>query len=815
MQPRKHTPDIAAFPAAGTRLSRLAATIMSLLCILVLGVVPLTAAPMQADDETLADRPIAKVTIVGLKRTNQDGDLVNQQVIKNNLRVAAGQPYDAQAVRDDVLTLSKLSKFKTITADAMLLDDGAVEVIYRVTEQPLIQAIQVVGNKLISDQKLIALIPLRAGGPRDDFLLEQSIVRIKNEYKDKGNYLVEVGVDESRLEETGILIFTIIEGPRIKIKEIEFVGNESFTAKQLISQIRTKPAFFLFRKGQLDEEQLIDDVASLNSFYKDRGFLDVRVDRRIQLSADNREAKITFVISEGRPYLLDSVIVEGTSSVGPVPLRVFSGEQIRGLMVMQKGDVYTSKLVEQTKQQIENSYLVMGYVDVRVNHTEVRTGEVAQVDMVLSIFEGEAVTADMVTIQGNIVTRDKVIRRLVRIQPGRPLDGREIEDAKTRIERTRLFSDVRVTVQEPSSGDPTARDVLVEVKEKNTGSVNFGAGIGTDSGFFGEISINQENFDLYDYPRSFNELITGRAFRGAGQKFSIVLAPGNEVSNFSVNFSEPHLFNTDYSGSFSGYYRTRVYTKYNEDRLGAAFGVGRQLGDIWYGSIGTGVQRIELSDFDPSTPIEVYEDRGPAVLMNVAMNVKRNTLNNQMRPSKGSILDVSMRQFFGDYQFTNARADFTTFITTYEDFMGYKQILRLKTNVGYIFGGEAPVYERFYLGGRSFRGFEFRTISPKSRGAIDGESSDSPIGGSFMFFAGAQYEIPIFRNNIAVVGFIDSGTVQDTVGFSEYRVSVGAGLRLYIPQLGPAPMAFDFGFPMLKQEDDQSQLFSFSVEVPF
>ena len=84
-----------------------------------------------------------------------------------------------------------------------------------------------------------------------------------------------------------------------------------------------------------------------------------------------------------------------------------------------------------------------------------------------------------------------------------------------------------------------------------------------------------------------------------------------------------------------------------------------------------------------------------------------------------------------------------------------------------------------------------------------------------MFFAGAQYEIPIFRNNIAVVGFIDSGTVQDTVGFSEYRVSVGAGLRLYIPQLGPAPMAFDFGFPMLKQEDDQSQLFSFSVEVPF
>ncbi|MFM7809768.1 MAG: POTRA domain-containing protein, partial [Planctomycetota bacterium] len=291
------------------------------------------------EDESLADRPISKVVITGLSR-------VKDQEIRNNLRVAAGEAYDSRAVREDVANLYRLGHFATVTADAKILPDGTVEVDYQLVEQAIVEAIQTVGNKALSDQELRAVIPLYPGGPRDDFLLQQSVFKMKELYKSKGHYLVEVAVDESRLKEEGILIFRIIEGPRVRIREIEFVGNRAFPAKQLSAQIKTKPWIFLFRKGNLDEESLIDDVATLDAYYKDRGYVDVRVDRRVELSGDQKEAKVVFVITEGRQYRLRSVRVE--SAGGDGRLAVFSPEQLRGLMTLRPGDAYTKNRIEQS-----------------------------------------------------------------------------------------------------------------------------------------------------------------------------------------------------------------------------------------------------------------------------------------------------------------------------------------------------------------------------------------------------------------------------------------------------------------------------------
>jgi outer membrane protein insertion porin family len=161
------------------------------------------------DDETLADRPIATLLFKGLDR-------VKEREILNNVRVAAGQPFDPKAIRNDVATLYRLGQFGTIQASATVLADGSVELTYTFLEQPIVKDLQVVGNKLISDQELRKAIPLYAGGPRDDFLLEQAVARIKDLYKKRGHYLAEVTVDETRLKDTGILILRVIEGPRVK-----------------------------------------------------------------------------------------------------------------------------------------------------------------------------------------------------------------------------------------------------------------------------------------------------------------------------------------------------------------------------------------------------------------------------------------------------------------------------------------------------------------------------------------------------------------------------------------------------------------------
>ncbi|MEC9157076.1 MAG: outer membrane protein assembly factor BamA [Planctomycetota bacterium] len=763
------------------------------------------------DDEALADRPIARVTIEGLESTNE-------QLLRNNLRTAAGQPFDSTAIREDVETLYRLGRFDTVDAEAELNPDGTVNVIYIMTEQPLIAAIQVVGNRSVSDQELLGAIPLYAGGPRDDFLLEQGMVRIKDIYRNKGYYLAEVEVDESRLKDSGILIVRIVEGPRVRIKEIEFVGNRSFPAKELSVQISTKPYIPLFRKGQLEPEKIIDDVASLDKFYKDNGFVDVRVDDRILLSPDNTEAKLVFVISEGRQYRLREVLVETTGSGGPEP--ILSDTQIRDLMAIRAGDSYTAPLIERSVERIEETYQLMGYVDSVVTSREVRVGEQPEVDMLIGISEGVPVEAGLIKVQGNFITKDKVIRRLVRIEPGRPLDGREIELSRRRVEYSNLFGEVRVTVQDPEGLNTRDRDVLVEVTEKNTGSFNFGVGLSSDAGVFGDISLNQRNFDVADWPLTWRELVRGRAFRGAGQTMQISAAPGDEVSTYSFTLAEPHLFNTDISASFTGYYRNRFYNQYKEERLSASVTFGRRLGDVWSISTSPRFQNVTLTNFSDQTPIEVFDDRGPDNIMNLTTTLVRTTINDFYRPSNGSRLSLSMNPSWvtttGNF-YVNSEVGLTTYITLDEDFLGRKTTLKLNGRVGYIFGGTAPVEEKYYLGGLSFRGFQFRTISPKAQGTIGQPDvpSNDPVGGDFLFFAGTEYQFPVVGDAFGAVAFIDSGTVKNDVDFEGYRVSVGVGIRLYIPQLGQAPLAFDFGFPILKEAEDEKQLFSFSMALPF
>jgi outer membrane protein insertion porin family len=785
-----------------------------LAAVLMLAISPIHAERLslqEVDDETFADRPIAEVQIEGLDR-------VHENLIRNNLRTAAGQPFDAQSLRDDVTTLYRLGQFQTVNVDAELLPDGSVRVIYTLNEQALIKAIQTVGNTLVSDQELLKTIPLYAGGPRDDFLVEQALIRIKDLYREKGYYLAEASVDESRLYDAGLLIFEIVEGPRVRIREIGFIGNNYFPDNKLTSKIQTKPAILLFRKGELDTELLIDDTAAIDRFYRNNGFIDVRVDHRVLLGPKSKDAKVVFVIDEGRQYRLGSIEIQGIGTAPNSPLNVFSDEQLVALAKLRPGAVVTAKGVQDTVKSIREAYLQMGYLDVRVETRNIRASTTAEMDLIIQVVEGSPFTTGLVLVQGNFITKDKVIRRLVRILPGRPLNGATLERAKERLQQTQLFHDVRITVQPPDEEAPSVRDVIVEIKERNTGSFNFGVGFGSDAGVFGEISLHQNNFDITDFPMSVDELLAARSFRGAGQQFAMTMAPGNEVQYYSIDLTEPHLFESDISARGSFYYRRRMYQQYDEDRLNGSFTLGQRLGDVWVGNVSTSFQRVALKNFDSATPIEVANDAGPDVFASLSASLKRTTVNNLMRPSSGSIVNVGVSKFFGiegDVDFWSVSGGLTTFLTLYEDLLGHRQVLRLKTNFGYILGGTAPTYEQFYLGGRNLRGFQFRTVSPKSTATIGGTGSPQPVGGTWEFFAGAQYEVPLIGDSMAMVAFVDSGTVTDTPGFDDYRVSVGIGLRLYIPQLGPAPLAFDFGFPILKESTDQTQVFSFNAELPF
>ncbi len=362
--------------------------------------------------------------------------------------------------------------------------------------------------------------------------------------------------------------------------------------------------------------------------------------------------------------------------------------------------------------------------------------------------------------------------------------------------------------------------MLVEVKEKNTGSINFGVGLGSDSGAFGEISLSQRNFDIGDPPLTFDEFISGRAFRGAGQNFNLSVAPGTEVSTFTIQFGEPNLFESDVGLNARSFYRIRQFDNYQENRFAASASLSRRLGDLWSISGSGGYANIKLDNFNPNTPLEVVADQGPANLVSGGFSLQRTDTDRAIRATRGTQLELAYT-YFNDISSSQnwnlVRMGGTAIFPVDEDYLGRLSTLKLNTDIGYIFGGDAPVYERMYLGGRSFRGFEYRTVSPKSQGSIGAPTSPSnnPIGGEWLFFLGSQYEFPIVGDFLNGVIFMDSGTVTSDIGFDDYRLSFGIGIRLYIPQLGPAPLAFDLGFPILKGPLDQTQVFSFSAELPF
>lgn len=794
----------------------------ALLRVLVVAVLLLACPPVLAqsiDDATLTDRPVSKIIFVGLDR-------VTEQEVRNNIRMASGQPFDAKAVKDDVANLYRLGHFDVVRADAELQPDGTVHLTYRMDEQPLVSDIQVIGNTILSDQELRKEIGLYAGGPRDDFLLERAVTKIKELYRGRGHYLAEVTVDESELKDNGILIFRIIEGPRTRVRSIEFTGNLAFPAKRLQEEIETKEWVFLFGKGDLDEDRLVSDVAALDRFYKGQGYVDVRVDRRVDVAPDGNEAKVVFAVEEGRQYRLRDVTI---LNLGEEKVPALTSEQALGLLRIRPGDAFLETLVKGSVEAVKGAYQVMGHADVVVQSEWVRTGESPEVDLVLKVREGSETIAGIVRIQGNSLTKDNVIRRDVMIDPGRPLDARQVDEATKRIERTRLFGDVRVTLQQPDPQDQGVRDVLVEVKEQNTGSLNFGVGASTDTGLFGQISLTQRNFDLFDTPRTLDEFFAQRAFRGAGQTFNASISPGVEVSNYTIGISDPRLLDSEWGGGINAFYRTRVYEDWTEERWGPNVQLSRRLGDLWTFTSRLNWNRVELTDFDSSTPTIVYEEQGPYDLDSLTFSFTRTNTDNVNRPSRGTRIEGSVQQYGvlgGEYMYTAINGEWTGFFTLAEDLIGRKSVLKTTVQSGYIFDDEAPLTERFYLGGRTFRGFEFRTISPKSASSgppgfetptvnADGQADGDPIGGTFKFFAGTQYEMPLIDEFVNWVAFCDSGTVIDQVALSEYRVSVGIGLRLYLPQFGPVPLAFDFAQPIVKEDTDQTQVFSFSADLPF
>jgi outer membrane protein assembly factor BamA len=368
----------------------------------------------------------------------------------------------------------------------------------------------------------------------------------------------------------------------------------------------------------------------------------------------------------------------------------------------------------------------------------------------------------------------------------------------------------------PSGELAGQRDAQVNIIEGQTGMVMVGAGASTDRGVIGQLVFEQKNFDIKDRPESFYEFITGRAFKGAGQNLRIALSPGTEISEYSISFTEPYLKDKPVSLDVIGLSREWQRESYDEGRLKGYLGFEKRYKNRWRRSITFRLEDVDVDDIDFDAPKEVKDDKGSNAFAGVKVGAGRNTTDDRLNPSKGYNFDVSYEQVGGDHTFGILRGVYRRYRVLYEDLAERKTILATKLLAATTVG-DAPVFEKFYGGGSGLygiRGFDYRGVSTRGTPTtaagvpIAGGKKKDPIGSDWIFLANAEVTVPLVGENFAAVFFVDSGAIDS----GSYRVAAGMGIQILIPQwFGPVPMRFELAAPLMKDDEDDTQVFSFSI----
>ncbi|MEM1061326.1 MAG: BamA/TamA family outer membrane protein, partial [Planctomycetota bacterium] len=357
-------------------------------------------------------------------------------------------------------------------------------------------------------------------------------------------------------------------------------------------------------------------------------------------------------------------------------------------------------------------------------------------------------------------------------------------------------------------GDPPGFvDVNVNANEGQTGRFMFGASVNSNAGLLGNIVLEEQNFDLFAFPRSFGDISRGNAFRGGGQRFRLEATPGSDVSRYLVNWTDPFFLDSVYSLGVSGFYYTRFFEEYDEQRLGGRINVGRNWNPYFSTGFTVRLENVELDDPVVPTPAILAEDLGDNFLFTLGVNARYDTRDSAINPSDGFLGEISYEQGLADSVYPRIEATGTNYYTLYSrpDGSG-KQILTTRGQIGWS-GEDVPFFERFFAGGfQTFRGFDFRGVGPREFGAA--------IGGRFLLLGTVEYRLPITANDaLSAVVFSDFGTVEEDVEIETFRVTVGAGARIQVAALGPVPLAFDFAVPLNDADFDDRELFSFYVGV--
>ncbi len=755
-----------------------------------------------------ADSPVGKVVADVIPVNNH---VHEAKLILSQMQTRPGKPYDEAVIQEDVRKLLNTKWFAPggVEVSTAVGADGKVTVFVKVIElNNIVREVVFIGAQHLSEQELLDLTQVRRGGPLNPAMNQLAAQAVLNKLREDGRYYASVRlVEGGQLSDTRV-VFQIVEGPVVHVRGVEFRGNKVASSGRLMTQVLTSPPLIpsvvtplsqKFQPGMMEE-----DKRRLIDYYHRLGYLEARVREQVVPHPDDpAQVTVVYHIEEGSPYSVEAVRIDGN--------KLLPEERLMKVTKLQPGQRYDQEVVRADIRRVKDLYGNTGVNAAVEEGVFAVPGKPGVVDVHYRVMEPgrEPDRVGRIIIEGNTVTDQRVILNQIPLYPGQILQYPKLEEAKANLMRLGIFDqeDPPQVDVIPQEFDSTYKDIRVRVKETRTGMVALTANVNSDAGLNGSVVVNQRNFDILRVPTSLDDLLAGKAFRGGGQELRIEAMPGTILQRYAITWREPYLFDSRFGLTTSGYYFDRAYAEYTESRVGGRATVDYRFTDspIWRANFSTRLEDVNVKDIPIWAPPAITDDAGHSTVLGLGLGLTRDTRDSYLLPTSGSVLDIKAEQVLGSYEFPIGTVEYNKYFTVWQRRDGSgKQVLALRSQVA-VEGGNAPVFERFYAGGfRSLRGFTFRGVGPYE--------NELNVGGTFAFLNTAEYQIPLLANDkLWFVTFVDHGTVEQSVSIKDYRVSVGAGLRIVVPAMGPLPIALDFAVPVNKTQFDQKQIFSFYV----
>lgn len=734
---------------------------------------------------------------------------LRKEMLQTLIQTQVGQEISDELLTKDIESLYKdTGFFYDIAVDVENSEGGGFEVTYLLKESPKVEGITIIGNEELDTGKLMDKVTLRRSEIFSDRLRWESERAVRKLYHEKGYYLVSIQVHDDRNEEenTNQITFEIDEGPRVRITEINFIGNEQVDAKKLRKKMKT-------RVGKHFDETLFEeeDIAlNLRNYYQDMGFAQVKIKGHTKrFSEDKTGLMLDIEVDEGAKFAVGTYNIELKAG----EKIVYSKEKIREMLDPAEGEIFNRATFEESIAELQQIYYDKGYLLAEVNPVPVFDEVDALVNITLKVNQGDVIIIDDVPIRGLAKTKETIIRReldWLNIKSDELLDVKVLRKARQRLFQMGPF--IRAVDFVPSDTENDSRkNLVVNIAESpTTGTLSVGGGYGSEGGIFGTAEVGQHNLFGRAYRIHLKGELGTRDHHTAEFRFGTPWIFGTPT-RLNASLYNNRRFRRYYSTVGAALNQGFSADRYVWDTKGASVSVGRPIAFDIDASV-----RFRNEHVKANTPdAELFNRSTRSILFAIGRDTRdyRTSLYDPMGGSSNSISYEYSGGFLGaDNEFQRYTADTSWFFSPW-----WNHVLAIHARAGYMQSRSEDnrklFYERFYLGGvDTIRGYEDWEIYPDP-----GESGEfNPYGGNKLIFTNLEYRIPVSPQLTTAV-FFDIGQVWDESVpnvFNQINLKRGAGIEARLQMLGMLAR-FGWGYGFDRQNREPQGRFYFTIGPGF